>query len=260
MPARRSPTRCRSCSSGVARSLDDAAGRAPASRARRAPAKRTRSRRSPRPKRPRRARWNELPVLTSVNPLRDAEAGRDACCSAAPTRTRRDAAGAGLPALRPRQGARVRRSRTRGSGRCTRRCRSRTDARELLAAAAAVAGRRRARRRSTCTRSTERVEAGEPVTLDRRGRRQAFVELNDARVVAKVTDPKGNDRRRADAVDRRAQRRVPRHLPAGRPTGMYAARGRGDARRQAARHRRRRTSAPRRATPSTSTRRCTRRG
>ena len=40
--------------------------------------------------------------------------------------------------------------------------------------------------------STERVEAGEPVTLTAEVVDKSFVELNDARVVAKVKDPAGN--------------------------------------------------------------------
>jgi len=40
--------------------------------------------------------------------------------------------------------------------------------------------------------SSERVEAGEPVTLTAEVVDKSFVELNDARVVAKVKDPQGN--------------------------------------------------------------------
>ncbi len=61
--------------------------------------------------------------------------------------------------------------------------------------------------------TTDRVEPGEPVTLVADVVDAAFVELNDARVVAHVTGPKGTVDGRADAVDRRAQRRVPRDDP-----------------------------------------------
>ena len=87
------------------------------------------------------------------------------------------------------------------------------DARELLASAAALAGRRRARSgraasldrsgRAGRARSRSRAEVVDP----------SFVELNDARVTATVTGPDGSDRRRADAVERRARRRVHRHAP-----------------------------------------------
>jgi len=40
--------------------------------------------------------------------------------------------------------------------------------------------------------SSERVEAGEPVTLTAEVVDKSFVELNDARVIAKVKDPQGN--------------------------------------------------------------------
>ena len=94
--------------------------------------------------------------------------------------------------------------------------------------------------------TTDRVEPGEPVTLVADVVDPAFVEVNDARVVAKVTGPKGAVDGRADAVDRRAQRRVPRDVPRRRPGHVRRA-GRGDARRQVARHRHRRRCAP---TPS----------
>ena len=60
--------------------------------------------------------------------------------------------------------------------------------------------------------SSERVEAGEPVTITAEVVDKSFVELNDARVVAHVKDPQGNTVGRSDAVDRRKERRVPRHV------------------------------------------------
>ena len=54
--------------------------------------------------------------------------------------------------------------------------------------------------------TTERVEPGEPVTLVADVVDPAYVEVNDARVIAKVSGPKGTTDRGADAVDRRAQR------------------------------------------------------
>ena len=199
-----------------------------------------------------------MPVLTSVNTIRARQAGRDGAAQ----RHRRAAPRPGrarVAALRPRQDARVsgaglvaladgREDEPRGS-----------DARELLASAAALAGGRCARHRSTCTRRRIASSPAKPVTLVADVVDPTFVEVNDARVVAKVTGPKGSGRRRADAVDRRAQRRVPRHVPRRRPGHVRQRRSkrRAPASRSAPARRR---CAPRRATRSTSTRRCTRRG
>ena len=71
-----------------------------------------------------------------------------------------------------------------------------------------------------------------PVTLTADVVDPTFVELNDARVVAQGQRPAGRRHRRADAVDRRAQRRSTAARSPPRATGMYAARRRGDARRQ----------------------------
>ena len=55
--------------------------------------------------------------------------------------------------------------------------------------------------------SPDRVEPGEPVTLTAEVADASWVEVNDAGVIARVTGPPGA-RRGADAVDRRAQRRI----------------------------------------------------
>ena len=56
--------------------------------------------------------------------------------------------------------------------------------------------------------SADRVEAGEQVAITADVVDDTFVEINDAQVTAKVTGPGGEVDRRADAVDRRAQRPV----------------------------------------------------
>ena len=102
--------------------------------------------------------------------------------------------------------------------------------------------------------SSERVEAGEPVTLTAEVVDKSFVELNDARVVAKVKDPQGNTvdvpmqwtGERSGEYRAHVHRRERGHVYGGR---------RSVARGQAARHRARCTCARHRATPSTSTRR-----
>ena len=58
----------------------------------------------------------------------------------------------------------------------------------------------------------DRVQPGEPVTLVADVVDRAFLELNDARVVARVKQAERHGRYRADAVDRRAERRVSRHV------------------------------------------------
>ncbi len=203
------------------------------------------------------ARWKDMPVLTSVNALTAVKPG---ATRAAERHRRPPRAGrARLPALRPRQGAGV-----PGPG--------------LVALAD---GRQDAVSRTMTHENywrqllrwlvdgvpgpvdvhtlTDRVEPGESATL-----------------TADVVDPgvRGGERRPrrrqsqrprrdrhggADAVDRRAERPVSRGAPHRRP-GVVFSPGRGLARRQDARHRGAPTSAPRRATRSTSMRRCTRRG
>ena len=51
-------------------------------------------------------RWNDLPTLTSVNAVKGVKPGATVLLSGTDEK-RRDAGGAGVPALRPRQGARV---------------------------------------------------------------------------------------------------------------------------------------------------------
>ena len=62
----------------------------------------------------------------------------------------------------------------------------------LLAAAGALAGGRRAGSRHGQRRRPTRVQKGEPVTLDRRGRSiPEFKGVNDGRITARVTSPSG---------------------------------------------------------------------
>ena len=60
---------------------------------------------------------------------------------------------------------------------------------------------------------TERIEPGQPVTIVADVVDNRFVELNDAEVVAHVTSPSGEQMDVPMSVDRRAQRRVSRHVP-----------------------------------------------
>ncbi len=108
-------------------------------------------------------RWNDLPTLISVN----ADQGREARRDGAPDRHRREArhaAGAGVPALRPRQGAGVHRARFLALADAREHSARGHDARELLASAPPLAGRRRARGRSKCTR---RPTASRPASRSR---------------------------------------------------------------------------------------------
>ena len=66
------------------------------------------------------------------------------------------------------------------------------DARELLAPAAALAGRRRARSRRDAHQRRSRRGRARPVTLTADVVDPTFVELNDARVVAHVDGPEGH--------------------------------------------------------------------
>ena len=67
---------------------------------------------------------------------------------------------------------------------------------------------------------TDRVDPGQPVTLTADVVDSRFVELNDADVVAHVTSPSGTKVDVPLAVDRRAQRTIPRDVPdATRPDG-----------------------------------------
>ena len=113
---------------------------------------------------------------------------------------------------------------------------------------------------STCTRS--------PIASSRASRSTLVADVVDAHVRrgerrARRREGHGaerGDERRADAVDRRAQRPVPRHVPTSAGWACTSAQVEAHARREAARHGRDATCAPRRATRSISTRRCTRRG
>ena len=144
-------------------------------------------------------RWNELPVLTSVNPLKTLKPGATVLLSGtdenAPRRSRCWPSSATAAARRWRF-----RPGLVALADARERCRRGHDARELLASAAAVAGGRRAGSGRVAHR-TERVEAGEPVTLTAEVVDKSFVELNDARVIAKVK-ARRQHRRGADAVDR----------------------------------------------------------
>ena len=90
------------------------------------------------------------------------------------------------------------------------------------------------------TSSPDQVEAGEEVTLIAEVADPSFLEVNDAGVSAHVTGPEGCGHRRAAAVDRRAQRRVSRHVHAGGERHVRGARRRGarrhDARQRPSRH------------------------
>ena len=106
---------------------------------------------------------------------------------------------------------------------------------------------------------TDRVEPGEPVTARRRRGRWPFVEVNDARVVAKITGPKG---RRVEVPmqwtgERNGQYRAT--FPTG-AAGMYSAQVDASRAGKTLGTRATPTCASRPATPSTSTRPCTRRG
>ena len=106
--------------------------------------------------------------------------------------------------------------------------------------------------------SADRVEAGEPVTVTASVVDDTFLELNDAQVVAKISTPAGGilDVPMQWTGERNGQYRGTFVSSA---QGMYAAawKHRAPASRSA---RARRTSVPRLATRSTSTRRCTRPG
>ena len=201
------------------------------------------------------ARWNELPVLTSVNPLRTLKPGATLLLTGTDEKRRTQ------PVLAFSATAAARRSRcrfrTRGCGRCTRHAARGHDARELLAAAAALARGRRARsgRRAHQLRSGRGRRAGH---ADRRGRRQVVRRAERRAGGREGQGPAGQHRRRAAAVDRRAERRVPRHVHRRERRHVYGGR-RSVARGQAARHRAPCTCARRPATPNTSTPPCTRR-
>ena len=211
------------------------AGRAAQGATRPAPARRTRSRRLPRTEAASSARWNELPVLTSVNPLRTLKPGATVLLTGTDEK-RRDAAGAGVPALRPRQGARV-----AGPGLV-----ALADAREHAA--------RGHDARELWRQLLRWLVDGVPEPVDvahqhraRRGRRAGHADRGGRRQVVRRAErrargregegPAGQHRRRADAVDRRAERRVPRHVHRRERGHVYGGR-RSVARGQAARHRR----------------------
>ena len=169
LPVRRSRTRA-----AEPAPLDAAQGRA-----RRAPARPRRHADRRRRKRRRARSGTTLPPVTGVNAHPHAQAGRDGAADRAPT-SAAGADGARLPALRPRQGDRdadpgflALADGREDAGR-------RHDARELLAAAAALAGRRRARagRRAHHDRSRRAGRAGQ--ADGRSASTRAFVEVNDA--------------------------------------------------------------------------------
>ena len=105
--------------------------------------------------------------------------------------------------------------------------------------------------------TTERVEPGEAATLTANVVDPSFVELNDAAVMATVTAPDGTISDVPMSWDGEHAGQYQRADP-DQGAGLVRSEDRGDARRQDASAAPSRTSAPRRATPSTSTRRCTR--
>ena len=104
--------------------------------------------------------------------------------------------------------------------------------------------------------TTERVEPGEAATLVANVVDPSFVELNDAVVMATITGPDGTDLGPAHVVGWRARRPI-HGVGADQGAGLVRGQAAGDPRRQDHRHAPSRTSAPRRAKPSSSTRPCT---
>ncbi len=109
------------------------------------------------------------------------------------------------------------------------------------------------------TTTTDRVEPGETVKLTAEVLDPAYVEVNDSRVVARVTSPSGKTSEVPVEWTVDQGRRIPRQLRARRIRASTTCRSRADARSEGARHSRRCTCACRPATPSTSTPRCARR-
>ena len=94
-----------------------------------------------------------------------------------------------------------------------------------------------------------------PVTVVATVSDDTYLQVNDAQVVAQVTDPAGRDARGPARVDGGQGRRVPRHVQPAREGLPRRARG-GPPRGQTPGQRRRSRSRPRTWTPSTSGRRC----
>ena len=123
-PAPRSPTRCRSCSTHDARPKPQRRRGSTVQPTRAGAA--TRVTQIAATEEASAARWDRsCRSVTTRQPHRRGQAGRDRAAHRH-RRARARAAGARLPALRPRQGARASRRRTPGSGRCTPRSPSRT--------------------------------------------------------------------------------------------------------------------------------------
>ena len=162
-------------------------------------------------------RWDELPQVISVNPIRQLKPGATALLRAS-TRTARESIalayqryGRGKTLAFPVYDSWI----------------WQMDAKiavedmtheNVLAPVDAVAGRRRARsgRADQLARSGR---AGRRGDADRRGRPTRASSRSTTRGVnAHVTGPNGRGLRRAAAMDRRAQRRISRHVHADRPT------------------------------------------
>ena len=189
MPARRSPTRCPVVVERVARSLDDL----PVARIKVRPTRAgeahaitqiagTEAASS--------ARWNELPVLTSVNPLRTLKPGATLLLSGTDDKRRTQPVLAYQRYGRGKTLALAVQDSWLYQMHASMPLEDMTHEnlwRQLLrwvvdAVPESV----------DVHTSSERVEAGEPVTLTAEVVDKSFVELNDARVVAKVKDPQGN--------------------------------------------------------------------
>ena len=86
------------------------------------------------------------------------------------------------------------------------------------------------------TTAVDRVEPGEPMRLTAEVVDPAFVEVNDARVIAQVTSPSGQDHRSAARVDacRGTASTAARSCPT--RAGMYEVKATATRERQGARH------------------------
>ena len=190
MPERRWPTCCRSCSSASsARRNGPTVSTAARRSVRRVPAKGTPSRRSPRTKRRRRARWPELPPLTTVNPIRAVKPGATVLLSGADERRRDHVVlasqryGRGKAIAQPVQDSWLWQMHAKMSlDDQTHENYWRQMLRWLVDGVPDTVD---------VHTVADRVQPGEPVTLVADVVDRAFVELNDARVVARVRRPNG---------------------------------------------------------------------
>ena len=203
------------------------------------------------------AKWRDLPPLTSLNPLVETKPGANVLLTGIDGRGREQVVlayqryGRGKTLVLPVQDTWLWRMHAK------------MDVKDMThhtfwQRLVALAGRRRARSRHGQRRAGSRAE-GRADDADRRSRRSR-VQGDQRRADHGARDVAvGQGGRRADGLDGRARRRVPRALHAGRRRVVQDLGRRHDARRQGHRTRRRRRCAWRRATRSTSTPRCARR-